>query len=192
MSINAKTDALAGRVGTAIKSDRERLTALEAHPERVFFGGQFLLDPNEVCGWSVRGINDDSHTVDLGDVGSNLSRLLGGIHFVQDMELHRFSAWHRNSNAGAQAWGWKLTAQEKVDGANTRTNTNVLDEVADNGGAGPRNYGNTNTQRTDITLATPFLLPAGHVLGVAVAAPTAQTTNRYVQVMSGLMEFRYP
>ena len=115
-------------------------------------GGQFLLDPNEINGWGIQGPIDHSNTQDLGNVGAaNLSRLSGGLCFPFAVRIEHFFAWHSNSAANAQAWGWVLAKQQKTAGSNTVTTTYILDEVADNGGTGPRNYGNNQNQQTDIS-----------------------------------------
>jgi len=152
--------------------------------------GQWLLDPNEQNGWGVIGPGDNTNSQDLGNVGAEINRLAGGISFPFDVRIDRFMAWHQNSNNSAQAWGWVVTRQQKTPASNARTNTVVLDEVADNAGVGPRDYLNTQNQQTDIDLSElpNNILPAGDVLNLSVAAPTAVTTNYYVRMMSGYLE----
>ena len=155
-------------------------------------GGQYLLDPNEMNGWRERGAFDDTFSTDLDNVGdTNPIRLSGGLCFPFDVKIKRFFAWHRISNSTAEAWGWVIYQQQKTNNSTSVTSQFILDEVGDNGGAGPNDYNNTNNQLTDIDLseAANNVLLAGDVLTLGVAAPTAQTTNRYVQVMSGYLEF---
>lgn len=150
-------------------------------------GGEILLDPNEHCGWGPRGPFDDRQTQDLGNVGANLNRNAGGLSFPFDVQLSRFRAWHRNSNADAQAWGWRIAVQQKTAASNAVTSSDILNQVSDNGGAGPNDYGNNQNQLTDVTFATPTTITAGDVLVLGVEAPTANTTNRYVQIQSGYL-----
>lgn len=151
-------------------------------------GGQFLLDPNEINGWQIQGPYDDSNTGDLGNANStNLSQNAGGLSFPWDVKLLKFYAWHRNNNSSAHAWGWVLWKQQKTNNSSSRTTTFIVNEPAGNNNTGTRDYNNTNPQLTDLDLSEVpnNVIPAGNVLGLGVSAPTAQTTNRYVQIMSG-------
>ncbi len=153
-------------------------------------GGQFLLDPNEINGWGVVGPLDDSNTQDLGNVGAAPARTAGGIVFPFDVHLRRFLSWHRVNNAAAEAWGWVLFHQQKTAASNAVTSNYILDEVADNGGTGPRDYGNNQNQFSDIDLsgvAAAQDIPAGNVITLGVAAPTANTTNYFVQIQAGYL-----
>ena len=158
-------------------------------------GGQFRLDTvaNEINGWGSVGPVDDSNTQQIGAVGDvTLSRNAGGLVFPFDVHLRRFYTWHRNNNGDAQPWGWVIHRMVKNAGSNTVSSTYVLDEVADNGGTGPRNYGNGQTQLTDIDLTAVTAaqnIPAGETIGLGVAAPTAGTSQRFVQIHSGYMLF---
>ena len=150
---------------------------------------QYLLDPNEFNGWGAIGVYDNVNTQDLGNVGTaNPSRIAGGICFPFDITVKRFYAWHYNSNAAAQAWGWRLGVQTKNAGSNAVSWDDIINEVGDNGGTGPRNYSNTTTQNTDIILNTPTVIPAGNVLVLGVESPTAVGTNYYVRILSGYIE----
>jgi len=159
-------------------------------PIIIPFGGQFLLDPNEVNGWGVIGMHDNTNSQDLGNVGAaNLSRIAGGFVAPFDIKVTRLMAWHQNNNGAAQAWGWVMAKQAKTAGSNDRVTTYILDEVADNAGTGPRNYLNTTNQKTDIAIPDAEVAE-GETLILGVAAPTAVTTNRYVRVMSGSIVIR--
>jgi len=151
-------------------------------------GGQFLLDPNEYNGWGILGPYDNTNSQDLGNVGAVPNRLAGGLVYPFDVKVKRLYAWHYNNNADAQAWGWKLLRQVKTPNSNTVSSVNIMAEVADNGGVGPRDYGNTRNQITDIDLSASATVPAGEIIVLGVEAPTAVTTNRYVRVMSGYLE----
>ena len=153
-----------------------------------WLGTQFLLDPGEVNGWGILGIYDNSNTQDLGNIGAaNLNRIAGGLKFPWDVRIKRFNADHYNSIATALPWGWVLFSQEKNPGSNTVTTTYLLDEVTSNNGVGPRDYGNTTNQETDLILPSTAIVPAGHTLGMGVAAPTAVGTNNYVRILSGYL-----
>lgn len=169
--------------------------SLPQTPELLEFtenvSGSFLLDPNEICGWGVRGPVDDALTTDLGNSqATNPARTAGGYMYPFDVKVKAFRAFHRNSNAVAEAWGWVIFSQNKAattsSGSNTRTSTIWLNEVTDNAGVGPRNYLNNTNQLTDIDLTSlNIVVPAGDILGIGVDAPTANDTNYYVDVMAG-------
>jgi len=190
---NATADAASDAAQQA-EDDQQQLEIDEnlVRANKIIFqvSGQWLLDPNEQNGWGVIGVYDNTNSQDLGNVGAEINRLAGGISFPFDVRIDRLQLWHQNSNNSAQAWGWVMTRQQKVAGSNTRTNTVVFDEVADNAGVAPRNYLSTANQLTDIdTSELPNnVLPAGHILNLAIAAPTAVTTNYYARVMSGFLE----
>ncbi len=161
----------------------------------VPLGGQFRLDTNnnEINGWGSVGPVDDSNTQQIGAVGdTTLSRNAGGIVFPFDVHLRRFYVWHRNNNADAQPWGWVIHRQVKTAASNTVSTTYVLDEVADNGGTGPRDYGNNTNQLADIDLTAVTAaqnIPAGEMIGLGVAAPTAGVNQRNVQIQGGYLLF---
>ncbi len=150
-------------------------------------GGQFLLDPNEYNGWGTIGIYDNSNTQDLGNVGANVSRIAGGLCFPYDVRIKRLFVWHYNTNGSAEAWGWRIVRQLKVAGSAEGTHVDLLAEVADNGGVGPRNYLDTLNQLTDVSMDG--LVPQGEVVVLGVEAPTAVGTNYYVRIISGFIEF---
>ena len=151
-------------------------------------GGQWLLDPNELNGWGQIGPYDDTNAQDLGNVGANPNRLSGGLCFPWDVELVRMFAWHRNSNGDVQPWGWRLIKQQKTAGSNTVVSTNIIRET----GGDLRDYDNNQNQQTDIDFTSnpERSLTAGQVLCLGVEAPTAVSSNRYVQVMSGYLHLR--
>ena len=165
----------------------------EAHrdvaPILFHLGGQLLLDPNEFNGWGVLGPFDNTNSQDLGNVGAGVSRVAGGVVYPFDVRLTRFYAWHYNSNGSAQAWGWRIARQVKNAGSNTVSSLNMLNEVGDNGGVGPRDYGNNQNQLTDIASFTNDVVPAGETVVLGVEAPTAVTTNYYSRVLSGYLQF---
>lgn len=152
-------------------------------------GGQFLLDPNEYNGWGILGPYDNSNTQDLGNVGAVPNRVAGGFCFPYDVKLVRFYAWHYNSSSAAEAWGWRILRQEKNDASNVVSFVNLLDEIGDNGGIGPRDYGNTTNQLTDVDLSANGAIPAGEVVVLGTEAPTAVGTNYYSRILSGYFEF---
>jgi len=178
-------------IKTALDQIATFAKGLEGRPDPpIFFplAGQFLLDPGEFNGWGVIGPYDNLNTQDLGNVGAGESRLSGGICYPFDVRMIRLFAWHRNNNGAALAWGWHIVRQKKNAGSNSVTNVPLLSEVADNGGVAPRDYLNTVTQNTDVDLSSASIVPAGETIVLGVESPTAITTNRYVQVMSGFLQ----
>lgn len=158
----------------------------------IDFGGQFLLDPNELNGFGVLGPYDNTNTQDLGNVGASPTQLAGGWHRPFDFKVTRLSGWIRESNNDVvDPWGFRLFRQEKTEGSSVRVNTDILAEVADNGGVGPRAYAGTQPFWIDIDLSNKpdNIVEVGEILGFGVEAPTAIGTNRYVQFMSGLIEY---
>ena len=171
------------------------MKALAQRQDSIIFplGGQFLLDPNEFNGWGTVGLYDTSNTQDLGNVGDTTAiRLASGISFPFDTRLVKFYASHYNSNAGALPWGWRIARQFKeatpTNGTSDRQDFDVISEVALNGGVGPRDYGNTITQRTEMDFANE-IVPANHTIILGVEAPTALTAQNYVRILSGFFEF---
>lgn len=153
--------------------------------------GSFLIDPAEINGFGSRGWNDEAYTIDLGDTGAtSLARIFGGYIFPFDVKLKRFYAYHRNNSALVEAWGWVVASQTKDATTTTSSNGSTtyihLHEVNDNGGVGPRNYGSTISNLTDISFDV--TIPAFDTLGIAVDAPTAAAANYYVDIMSGFLE----
>lgn len=158
------------------------------------FGGQFLLEPNEINGWGSIGAGDDTNTQDLNDVGATLSRFAGGFIFPFDVKLKSFQAWHRNSNATALPWGWVISKQLKVNNSTGVTTEFILDESTIRAsvlnGLGLRNYLNTNSQYSEFDFNDDnIIIEKGQVVNLGVGAPTAITTNYYVQVMAGAFTF---
>lgn len=194
-AIKGDYDALISSFNTALGGLDTRVMALESAgggSEPIIFplGGRFLLDPNEFNAWGSIGPYDDTNSQDLGNVGDTTpARAAGGICFPFDVEIQRFYMWHYNSSASAQAWGWRMLRQEKQDASNAQVSVDLLNEVTANAGVGPRDYGDTTTQLTDIDLSANAAIPAGQVIVLGVEAPTAPSTNYYVNVMAGYLEF---
>jgi len=163
------------------------------HVEYFDLGGQFLCDPNEINGWGAQGPFDNVNSQDLGNSGATaLSWIAGGFERPFNIQLRRMVAWHRNNNNAVLPWGWVVAHQTKTADSNAQVTNMVLQEVNNNGGVGPRDYGDNVSQRTDLDLTglPNSLVPAGNVVVIAVDSPTAVTTNRYVQVMSGWIEYK--
>ena len=149
--------------------------------------GQFLMDPGEFNGWGEVGAYDISNTRDLGNVGAaTVSYLAGGLVFPFDVIVKRLFVDHRNTNGTAEAWGWRMTHVDRVQGSTAALPaTDIINEVSDNGGTGPRDYGAITPQRTDITVVSPTFVPAGRTIVLGVESPTAVATNYYVQCLAG-------
>ena len=180
--LRAAFEAAGGDIGFIL----DRLQALSEFV--VPLGSEFLLDPNEVNAWAVRGMIDDRHAISLGNTDAdNLSRLAGGLIYPFDVRIKALHAYHRNSDNDAQAWGWVVARVKKTAASNSQTTDFILHESQENGNVGPRDYGNNVTQLTDIDLSQrpESLVPAGETIILGVAAPTAVTANRFVQIMSG-------
>ena len=156
-------------------------------------GNRFLLDPNEINSIGLLGPYDNTHSQDAGNVGTaTLARTTGGFEYPFDVKLTRFRMWHSNSNDNAEAWGWVIAKVQKVDDSFTAlATTYILDEVAVNGGVGPRDYGDNQTILTDIEIPdTPdAVIPAGTMITMGVSAPTANGTNYYVNCHGGYFFF---
>lgn len=157
-------------------------------------GGQWLLDPDEVNGWGILGPYDNSNTQDLGNVAQQQNELAGGLVFPWDVRLLSFFAWYRIGNASALPWGWRVIHQQKFENSVDQTNFVLLDEVVDNGGVGPRDEPTTRPHTTNIDFTEggtviPDIIPVENTLNVSVVSPTAETTNRFVQIMSGYLLF---
>ena len=154
-------------------------------------GGRFLLDPNEFNAWGILGVYDDTNSQDLGNVGDTTpSRLAGGLSFPFDIQLLRFVADHRNTNAAAEAWGWRIFRQDKLStpaaGSSDVTAVDILNEVND---GNIRDYLNNVNQKTEIEF-NDIIIPAGEVLVLGVESPTAVATpNYYVEIQSGYFEY---
>ena len=163
-------------------------------------GGRFLLDTNggfaEINGWGATGPTDDTISQDLGNTTAypNISRAAGGLMFPEDMRLIRMWVSHYDNNADALRWGWVITRLQKdatpAVQSNTQTEVSVYSEIG-----AYRDYTSNTNQRTELEPAdfTDNVILAGEELNLAVAVDETESTdtNRYVQVMSGFMEFEY-
>ena len=158
------------------------------------FGGQFLFDPDETNGWSQLGAIDNTNSARLANATSEVwSYLAGGPDYDYDVEILRLAVKGRENNAGILPWGWCLAHQKKNPGTNTVDSTNmVLHEVNENGGVGPRDYPTTFINEDVIELANRpnAIVPAGNNICLAVSSPTADPTNRYMQLASGRIVMR--
>ena len=150
--------------------------------------GQWLLDPGEVNGWQAIGVYDNTNSADLGNIGANVSWLTGGLLFPFDVKVKRLKMWQRVNNIDALAYGWQLFHSLPVDGSGAgRVPTYLLDQVGDG------NLLDNDNRWYLVDLSAPAeisdaTIPAGQVITLAVAAPTAITTNRYAQVGAGFLE----
>lgn len=155
-------------------------------------GGGWLLDPNENVGWGIAGgPYDDVVTNDLGNVGADYARTAGGLVFPFDVELLGFGANYYVNNALAHAWGWRIGYIERTHNSNVVTTTNLLQQVADNGGVGP-NHPQSTIHQVDVLdfSSNGWIIPAGRTIILSIEAPTADATNRYVYILSGYLYFK--
>ena len=160
-----------------------------SHNEIITLGSRYLLDPNEYAGWSSDGIIDQTMTADLGNVGGSISRTAGGVCYPYDVKVVRLFAWHYNSNEAVLPWGFRIAALAKTAGSNSVSYTDILRQCVGAGATAiaPNDYGNITTQLTDVAIDEP-VIPAGQLINFGVEAPTAVTTNYYVQMMGGFIE----
>lgn len=175
-------DAIAAAIGNRIKTE----------PFIFPLASQFLLDPNEFNGWGELGPYDNANARDLGNVGATtISRVAGGLMFPFDVRLTRFKAAHYNSNANAQAWGWRICHTTPIAGSTAAlAATDILRECVGAGATAtaPRDYGSTQNQLTDIDLSASATIPAGDIITLGVEAPTAVGTNYWVRICSGYLQ----
>lgn len=167
----------------------DALSAYSNNNMIIQLGSRYLLDPNEYAGWQADGTVDQTMTSDLGNVGGNITRTAGGVCYPFDIKVKRLFAHHYNSNAAVLPWGFRIAALQKNEGSNTVTHTDILRQCEGTGATAiaPNDYGNTTNQITDILIDEP-VIPAGEIINFGVEAPTAVTTNYYVQMMSGFIE----
>ena len=156
--------------------------------------GRFLCDPNEINGWGLLGPHDNVNTQDIGN--SNATQFLwstGGYTRPFDYELKKLYVRCRNNNSEVQAWGFVLGHSAIVANTTAALETKmVLHEVNDNGGVGPRDYGNTTPKIIEIDLSglADNTVQAYRRLTLGVSAPTAVATNRYVEIADGFIEYK--
>lgn len=162
-----------------------------AKQEIVQVWGRFLLDPNEINGIWDRWSFEDTHSRDLWNSNAvAFSRRAWWFVFPYDVIIKSFRWWHRNSNAAAEAWGWVVFTQTKTTASNTVVDDVILHEVNDNAWVWPRDYSNNLNQETNLDLSWyTTVIPAWTVIGMWVSAPTANTTNYYVEVQAWVLEF---
>jgi len=156
------------------------------------FGGQFLLDPNEFNGWGTIGVHDNTNTQDLGNINTTPSAIAGGFSRPFPFRVTQIFGWIRENNTTiVDAWGFRMFRQTKTDNSSVRTSIDILNEVADNGGVGPRDYANTNPQRFSLDLSNVpnNIVQPEEVLGFGVESPDAIATNRFIQFMTGWIEY---
>ena len=154
--------------------------------------GQYLLDPNEFNGWGDIGWGDNVNSQKLSNVGATkLSYVTGGVIYPYDVRITRFVAWHRNTNAAALPWGFRIGYVTKVDNSSSSLPaTDIYREClgVDELASAPRNYLNTRVHKTDIDLSNSPIIPAGSTIYFGVESPTAIGTNYYVRIHSGFLE----
>ena len=102
------------------------------------------------------------------------------------------SAHHYNSNLNVEPWGFRIYTQEKTDGDNTVVNNDILRECVgvDETATCPHDYQSTMNQSTNFDLSAAPVIPANTVIGIGVEAPTAVTTNYYVNVVAGMLSYQ--
>lgn len=179
----------------SVKSADSTTTHATLPPDNRFtepLGGQYRVRDNQTSGWGTVGPVDDSNTQNLGGMAStNLSRLAGGYMYPYNVRLRSMYAEHRNSSALIEPWGWVIFLQKKTPGTNNRVTTFLVHEPNDNGGVGPRNYGNNTNQSSSIDLtaitAAQDIAPQT-LIGLGVATPTTANPDLWVQVMAGYLE----
>ncbi len=193
-----------GVVGTSSTDALDKLNQhiIELSMFTEVVGGQYLLDPNEFNGPGVIGLIDQSHTQDLSNVGATaITRNAGGFVFPYDVKLLGFKADHKNNNAAAQAWGWRFGTQDKLAVDDGNVNNTKIDEIIYRECVGvgataiaPRDYGSNGSAETNIDFEAvtggEVIITADKVFNFGIEAPTADGTNRFVQVMAGYFFFQ--
>jgi len=178
--------------GLSRQADGTIVTTAAAPIEKDIFhlGGQFLLDPNERNTFGILGVIDPTNTQDVGNSSATtIAYTAGGISYPWDTKLTRFRAWYRVNNVDSEAFGFFIAHTQKVENSTANQPfTALLDEVADNGGVGPREPTNTRMYLVDIPL-TGATIPAHETITFGVDSPTAIATNRYVQIADGYLLF---
>ena len=161
-----------------------------AKTEIIQLWGKFLLDPNEINWFTEKWIYSEIYNRNYWTSQSTtINRKAWWVSFPYDVKLNKFHAWHMNSNWAAKAWWWVIWYQTKTAGSNSVTSTIIKNEVTDNWWVWPRNYLNVRNQLTSINLSWWAIIPAWSVIFLWVDAPTALTTNYYVQIESWYFEF---
>ena len=165
--------------------------------ERFTFslGGQYLLDPNEVNTIGIVGPYDQTNSQDVGDAtGANsvadagFVYTVGGVEFPFAVKILDAKFNYRINNGAARAFGFLIGSCEFIEDSTARRPSVLhLDEVADNAGVGPRDPANTRPFTTGKLSINSAVIPEGDIITWGVSAPTADATNRYVQVSSGYL-----
>jgi len=169
----------------------ERLNLVREIPIQI--SGQFLLDPNETNTWGVIGFVDQSNTFDAGNAdATSLSYNVGGLCFPFPVEVLSLTMVHRVNNSGANPFGFVLGYQTHTYGTNDSQETFIIHEVNGNGGVGPREYGDVWPRlfSEETKGMANAIIPANAEIFLGVSSPTADTTNRYVQVSGGCLLVR--
>lgn len=164
-------------------------TFYKAELIHIPIAGQWAAQNNEVNGWGIIGIYNNTNSQDYGDYSAGTAGInnaqIGGISFDFPVRFRKFNAIHRNNSALTNPWGWEIYSQEKTPASLTRVTTPLYDERAS-----LRDYGNNQYQETTIlgSQLTSNVLAAGHILTLAVATPS-QTASRNIQLYTGYMLF---
>ncbi len=154
------------------------------------FGSRYLFDPNEVNGWTNRGIADDSNNTRVKTLTGAATYESGGYMYPFDVRVEALRIDYLLSNNQDYPHGFFLQHQEKTDDSAAITNFEILDQVADNGGVGPYNPRNPNVHKVNLDLSAVAnnVVPAGNVITFGVACSGTRTQDAYLEVMSGHIE----
>lgn len=160
--------------------------------QEFHFSGQFLCDPNEINAWGVTGFVDTTNSQDVAN--SQATQRLwtaGGPKWPYPIQLLEFHAVFRENNAGVEAWGWALAKKPFLENSTAAAGATIINEVIDNGGVGPRDYGNTrpHSDTLDLSQLPESILLPNEMLNVGVDTPTAETNNRYIQTYSAYIRY---
>lgn len=155
-------------------------------------GNQYLLDPNERNTWGLLGPYDNTNSQDIDNADqTTVAYTAGGLMFPYDVRVKKMRVRWRINNTAAESFGFYLASFTPVDNSTADVPENIiLDEVADNGGVGPNDPGNTNNHTSEWTFPSTAVVSGDvDVLTFGVKSPTADATNRYVQIPSGYILF---
>ena len=193
VSGNIEPDKIRLKLGAGLTRLVDGTVIVTSNPayDIIDLGSQFLLDPGERNGPGFLGIYDPTHTQDLGNTGATtVAWTMGGIYRPWDMRLWVVDIWYRINSVNAEAFGFFVGHSQKVENSTAaQPITMLLDEVDDNGGLGPRDPANNLPYHTGQLVINSGVIPAGQMVTWGVEAPTADPTNRYVQIFGGHLIF---
>lgn len=153
--------------------------------------GEFLADPNEFTVWGERGPRLSRHNLDGGDVGTtSINNLAGGLIYSYPVIVEHVFGICRATSGNIGDIGFRMVhGQPNIQSTAARPVEDIFNEVAANGGTGPRVFDNDQVQRFDIR-PDRQIVPAFNVITFGIEMPTGANTNHYVQFMASSILIR--